>query len=524
MSKRIFVKKQPFLLCVIIIFYLFNSIQYIQSQSITSDEGTFYDYAKRFMQGDPSRVTPRSDNSKMPVVVLNTLPRVAQSILNPGLKKSDGGVSDIMMGRYITLLISVLTILLVYKWAKEIYGLNAALFSALLMSLCPNNLANAGLVTTDSYSVFMLLLCMYALWNFLKYSGMKRFIFFSVIVALSQLVKQSLFHLYILVPLIFIIYFFVKKPAGIKIAQVLKYILIFAIINWFVINAGYYFYQTNCTLDDYHFMSNLFQSLQKNLPGGTLIPLPKPFVDGLDMAKYYDQLGGGYDQVSSFGKVTILGNSSTGGAFWYYYFVTLFYKTPIADLVFFCWSINSLWKTQSKNLIQNQFFLFLPVVYFLTLLSFFYKTQCGIRHIIIAYPFLFIAAGSIIPTIKSVWAKILVSGLTVFLLVSVLTYWSNYFPYTNEFITDKKMAYTYVGASNLEFLQGKYFLADYLSKHPEVHTVPDKPSPGVFIINTEDYLDVWNRHKYDWIAKIKPSGQVAYNWLLITLTNKDLAQ
>jgi hypothetical protein len=46
--------------------------------------------------------------------------------------------------------------------------------------------------------------------------------------------------------------------------------------------------------------------------------LPKPFVTGLDMAKYYDQIGGGYDGISSFGKVTILNNETTGGSFWYY--------------------------------------------------------------------------------------------------------------------------------------------------------------------------------------------------------------
>src|ERR1017187_7928270 len=95
-------------LVFIIIFYLFNGIQYMASQSITSDEGSFYDYAQRYLSGNPERIDPINDNSKMPVMVLNTLPRVVQQVLNPQLKKHDGGISDIMSGRFITLSISVL--------------------------------------------------------------------------------------------------------------------------------------------------------------------------------------------------------------------------------------------------------------------------------------------------------------------------------------------------------------------------------------------------------------------------------
>jgi hypothetical protein len=65
-------------LAFIIIFYLFNGIQYLKSQSITSDEGSFYDYASRYLRGHPDRIDPINDNSKMPVIVLNTIPRVVE--------------------------------------------------------------------------------------------------------------------------------------------------------------------------------------------------------------------------------------------------------------------------------------------------------------------------------------------------------------------------------------------------------------------------------------------------------------
>jgi hypothetical protein len=505
------------LLILVIGFYLFNGITSLRSQSITFDEGSFMGYGIRYLKGDPERVNPRSDNSKMPVSVLNAIPRVVEQFLSGKNEKDDGGVSDIMHGRYVTLLLSMFTILLVYTWSKQLYGAPAGLFSAFLMSVCPNNLASATLVTTDSYSVLFLLLTMYCLWKFCTRKTNRWFFCFCIAIALSQLVKQSLFHLYILAPLCMLIYQLVLREKF-KWGVFGKCLLIFILVNLFIINIGYYFHNSLTSLGDYHFMSHLFQSLQQILPQGLPVPLPKPFTDGLDMAKYYDQLGGGYDTVSSFGKVTILGQERTGGGFWYYYFVSIFFKTPIAYLVFFGWAKwIMLKKRSSREFISKEFFLLAPVFYFLVIMSFFYQTQCGIRHIIFIYPFLFILSGAIIPALKTMWAKAALVLLSVFLIVSVFRYWRNYYPYTNEFIGDKKMAYRYVGAANLEFGQGGIFLSKYLAKHPEINWAPQQPAVGTFILDPERYLDTWSRHEYDWIKGYKPTRHLFYNYLLFEI-------
>jgi hypothetical protein len=253
------------------------------------------------------------------------------------------------------------------------------------------------------------------------------------------------------------------------------------------------------------------------------LPLPKPFVDGLDMAKYYDQMGGGIDKISSFGKPTILGEARTGGGFWYYYFVSIFYKTPIAYFLFFLWSTFLLFrKTTISRFFTREFFLLAPVVYFLLLMSFFYQTQCGIRHLVFIYPFIFILAAGLVPYLKTTVSKLFFAATCLFLVISVFRYWNNYYPYTNEFILDKKMAYTKVGAGNLEFHQAYYFAKHYMEEHPEVEFVPEQPKTGRFLIDTEQYLDVWNRHKYDWITSIKPIGHVAYSYLLIQVDSADI--
>ena len=511
-------------LLLIVGFYIINGICYLRSQSITSDEGSFYNYAIRFLKGKPERTIPASDNSKMPVIALNTIPRVAEGIFSPGTKKNDGGISDIMHGRYVTLIVSIFTILFVFAWSRDMYGNKAGLFSAFLMSLCPNNLANAALVTTDSYSVLFLLSSMYFLWKYCREKTMRYFIFFTVAVALSQLVKQSLFHLYILSPVCVLVYFMVEREK-LQYGLVFGRVLIFLLINWFIINLAWYFHHSFWSIGDYHFMSQSFLRLQHIFPSSMPLPFPKPFIDGLDMAKYYDQLGGGFDPASSFGNVTILGHSKTGGGYWYYYFVSVFYKTPIAYLALLVWNVVILIRARSlTEFMGKEFFLWAPVLYFLITLSFFYQTQSGLRHIIFIYPFIFILAGIIVPTVNNVYKKMLLAVISLALLLSVLRYWENYFPYTNEFIMDKKMAFRFVGSANLDFKQGGMFLQRYLNSHPGVQYAPGNPQRGIFVISVPDFLDIWNRHKYDWIQKFKPSDHVAYTYLLFEIEGKDLEQ
>jgi hypothetical protein len=241
------------------------------------------------------------------------------------------------------------------------------------------------------------------------------------------------------------------------------------------------------------------------------------------MAKYYDQIGGGDPQISSFGKTTILGRSSTGGSFWYYYLVSILFKTPLSYFILISWGFYLLLKKSSyKQFMQREFFLFAPVIYYFVYLSFFYNTQCGIRHIIFIYPFLFVFSGIVIKYITSPYQKFLVAILSLFLIISFYRYRGNYYAYTNELIGDKKMAYRYVGASNLSCRQGELYLKDYLANNPGVSMVPRTAQTGTFLIAVEDYLDIWNLHRFDWISGIRPSDHVAYAYLLIKVEEKDI--
>ena len=119
-------KSQGFLL-LIVIFYLANGICYIRMQSITSDESSFLNYASKIIHRHPERTDPASQNSKMPIVVLNLVPRMIEQIAKPGLHRTDHSDTDILRGRYITLFLSVFIIIIVYNWTNILYGTEAAL-------------------------------------------------------------------------------------------------------------------------------------------------------------------------------------------------------------------------------------------------------------------------------------------------------------------------------------------------------------------------------------------------------------
>jgi len=525
-SKKRFADIHPRIFVVVLLaVYLLNGIFYLQRQSITFDEGSHLDFGIRILKGSTSREgDPAVLNSKMPVSALNALPRAVEQLLHPGLKRTDQGVADILHGRYITLLVSILIGLYVYKWSRDLYGERAGLFSLFLFVFCPNCLAHAGLVTTDTYSVLLLLTVMYYLWKYLSEGGRRNFLLFCVLTGVAQLAKQSLFHLYVLLPCLLLLYFLCIKKRSINARAFLQKATSFLLINLLVINAGFFFQGFGTSLGEYHFMSHLFQGLQQHLSfmKGLPLPLPASYVEGMDMAKFYDQLGGGLPG-SSFGNVTVLGHSSTGGSLWYYYFVVCFFKTPIAILFFLAWSFSLLIRRESfDSVVRHELFLLFPVLYFFILMDFFYKSQTNIRQIIFIYPLLYIFCGILFRYLRTVREKGSLVFLSMFYLVSVLLYFRDYIPYTNELVWDKKMAWQKVGAANLDFGQGGLILKDYLRDHPGLVPASSEARPGRQYIDVSNFLDIWNLHRYDWLKPFRPVGHIAHYYLIFDISADQL--
>ena len=72
-------------------------------------------------------------------------------------------------------------------------------------------------------------------------------------------------------------------------------------------------------------------NLQNSFIGSIPLPLPAPYIEGMDLTTYMNELGAGDINVSDANY--ILGEKRTGTGFWYYYLVVFVFKTPLIALL-----------------------------------------------------------------------------------------------------------------------------------------------------------------------------------------------
>jgi len=384
-----------------------------------------------------------------------------------------------------------------------------------LTALCPNLFAHSGLVTTDAYSVLILLLVLYTLWRYLTGGNKKFFIAFCIFLGVAQLVKQTFIHLYICIPLFLLLWKWANKQRIFTRSLLIKAVIL-GVINIVIINIGFLFYKTGQSFYHYVFVSKMFNAVQSHagIFAHIPLPLPAPFLYGLDTVKYFDELGGGFPE-STFGLVSILGHAKAGESYWYYYIATMLFKTPLPVLLFFIIACMYVFKKSNRIFfIRNEMLLLFVFFYLLMVMSFFNHIQAGVRHIIFLYPLLYILCGKIVTSNSKAIKLAIGAGLT-WTLISVFSYFNCYLSYTNELVTDKVNAYKIVGNANLDFGQGYTSAHNFIKAHPDVSFATEEPAKGKFLVSIGQYEDNFGEHKFKWLQQYKPIDQVHHCFLLI---------
>lgn len=503
------------LISVLLVFSI-TEIAFIRSVDFTADEGIHSLYGFKILKGDPAKRSLTTDDSKMPVSALNAIPRAIEQVLNPGLKKYDNGAGDIQRGRYITFLVSLFTLFLVFRWSSDLNKSRwAGVLSMALLAFCPNWLAHSGLVTTDVYAGTIFLLVFYSLWKYFVTGKNKYFILFCILVGLAQLVKQTFTYLYFCIPLLFLIRAWTGNRKITLKKTVIQTALI-AIFSLLIINAGFLFHKTGQPLNEYHFVSKMFSSLQHKLSfiGNVFLPLPEPYLTGMDTVKYFDELGGGFPY-GTVPVVSILGHREAGKSYWYYYIVSALFKMPI-PVLFFIGLVAVKTFITSRRAGNYEWVLVIPAFIFLIIISFFNNLQMGVRHMIFLFPLVYILCGKIVDMISSSrTSRILFAGSAVWILVSVYSYLNAYISYTNEFILNKTMAFTVVGGTNVGFGNGRTQAEEYIKNNSDAQFATPVPGKGKFLLSAVDYEDGWGMHTYKWLEAYKPIGHVHHAYLIV---------
>ncbi len=507
-------RKEYLVACVLFIIYFLNGILAIPRLSVTSDEGDNFSYAIRMMKRAPEKVRLFDDASTMPLLVFNAIPRAFQQLLDPSLKKNDGGVSDITAGRYISLLICSLIGLFIFRWSRELYGVNGGLFSLFLFVFCPNINAHAILVGTDAYAALFTLTSAYYFRKFALKGKFHDFAWFCVNIGIAQLVKQSLvllFPFFGVLALALILYrrtlFSRLKNHFILLAAALVIVLL-------IINVGFLFSGSGTALAEYRFYSETFRNMQtwpffKQIP----LPLPVPFVEGFDQVKYMLSLGSGHEAVSP--RSYLLGEYFTGSR-WYYYTVVLLFKTPLATLVLYVAAIIYFIKQRFSGWWTSGYLLLLSF-FFLVFFSLFNTSQHSVRHLLMIYPPVYILLGEVMKW-KVVARNRLWAIPVLWITISYYYYFPNLISYTNELIPDKKNAYRIIAGSNIDFGQCNYYYINYLASHGDVKPAGEYPATGRYIISVREFLDLKETGRFKWLRKYTPYGHVNHCFLLFNIT------
>lgn len=498
----------------------------IPAISVTADESDHLDYAIRILKGQPEKIRPFDDASTMPVSVLNAIPRGVEQVANPGLEKKDWGQSDIMQGRYVTLLVCLLTGLFIFQWAKELFGERAALLSFFLFVFCPNLNAHQTLVTTDAYSALFTITSLYYFWKLTRSGQWRHLVLMSISLGAAQLTKQSLTHLVLIIGILSL-YILIKRGTVFK--QFQKFFLRFIValvIGLIVINAGFLFRDTGKSLGDYQFNSHLFRSVQSAFSylQSVPLPLPSPYVEGLDLTKSMDEIGPGDPRVA--GRNYLLGEYRSGGGFWNYYLVVFGFKTPLLVLAGFLFLLFRYLIRRRPSFSENEGILLFTIFYFLVYFSLFVNTQPGIRHLILIFPLVYVLMGEwVIITLNHKYKNWLAVGVMLYSIVTFYVYYPNLISYTNELIMDKKKAYSIMADSNLDYRQGNKWLATYLNDNPDVKLPGSVPVPGKLIIGVNDYLNLDQTNRYEWLKRnFKPVGHFKHCFLLFEVGESELQE
>ncbi|HEV3099222.1 MAG TPA: glycosyltransferase family 39 protein [Candidatus Udaeobacter sp.] len=515
----------------------------LRHKGLTTDEPLHYYYGYRVLHGAPER-TSALNSSTMPFSSVHAMTSINLAVLarTIGLPLDTSWSGQITRGRYATIALSLLLALYVLKWSYELYGRSGALLSLSLYVFDPNLLAHGQLVTADLPAALMTTMALYHFWHFLKLGGKRRALFSAATLGLSQLAKYSCVYLYPIFLAIAAIYCrFRPATEGAKadpshsVTWNLRHwfivITVFDVVSIVTINLGFCFAGIGTPLSGYTLKDPIFKTLQgtpivRNLP----LPLPVPYVQGLDLVKFEERMGEAWGNIYMAGQLRANHHDGTLHGFPGYYFYAAFFKVPIANQIIFLVALVGYFSRRgqpaARGLRREEIFLLVPILFYWIYFNFFFNAQIGIRHVLPVFALATIFCGRFLAAPESKFRRCTAVILVIWAAASALSYYPHFISYFNEFVPDRKLAYRHLADSNLDWRGNEWYLAEYVRRHPEVIVDPRKPQAGRIIVPVNALVGV-NRppEEYRWLREhFTPVDHIAYSYLVYDVPKEMLPQ
>ncbi len=499
------------------------------SMSPTYDEPESVRYGEQVLHLKPDRSDPLF-NSKSPVAALNAIPRrFAEYLDGKWLSPSASRLlCSIRFARLASVAATLLLNWFIYRWAYALYGTASAIAVSTIVIFSPNLIAHGTLANNDGYFALGVVGSLYFFRRFLLSPTLRNACISGLTLALAQLTKSFAIYLYAIVLISLVLVSCDRRNHSLATSRVraIRFLSIAFLFFLLVINAGFCFDRTFTPLASYHFDSATFVRLQgvpvlRRLP----LPVPYPFLQGLDMLKYHDDSGLTYGKIYLLGELRDPYDPDFHG-FKSYYAVAMFFKEPI-PLQILCF-LGLLWickNRSARDFLIGEGPLLMAAVVLFAWFSLFRKSQLGIRNILPVLAITVIIAGAAFLDFaaKPKRIKIALSLLLLWVCGSTMSYYPNLIPYMNEWVFDRRQAYKILVDSNLDFGQEGGIIQDFLARNPDVVLDPEKAVPGRVLVTVNRLVGEW--HGYEpmfWLLRYKPITRVGYGHLLFIVPAKDI--
>lgn len=297
------------------------------------------------------------------------------------------------------------------------------------------------------------------------------------------------------------------------------------------VNAGYLLRDTGQSLREYPFRTAGFQRLAElPLLGAIPLPLPSPFLDGIDLSNYHEQTGLNAGNIYLLGELRSL-DDPTFRPFYSYFAVTYLFKEPLAMQILFLVALVLLCRAARREEwtkgVWEGWYLLVPVATYGAYFSFLYRTQLGLRYLLLMFPL------SIIVTSRLAlgWGKLsrarklAIAAAVGYMAVSVASYYPHMIPYTNELVREKKDAWKLFADSNLSWLQDYWEVDRFLRAHPETILNPSRPVAGKIVVDANMLTGIVKETEFSWLREnFEPVSHVGYGHLLFEIPAEELSR
>jgi 4-amino-4-deoxy-L-arabinose transferase-like glycosyltransferase len=353
--------------------------------------------------------------------------------------------------------------LLVFLFARELFGARAAVLAVALFSLEPTVLAHGRVVQTDVPAAFGYLLLFYALRRYHEAPRRRRAAWLGVAAGVAVLSK---FSMLVAAPVL-CVYFLARvrraPRRGRTRATLLGHAALAALAALAVVNAAYFFNHRPLVGSDARWIQESFPASAGAVTAATRalsLLLPTDFVVGVFFQIWHN--GQGH-------AAGLLGMYSQHG-WWYYFPVAFALKTTLPFLLLslasLAWAAREWLKERDPRLA----WLLAPFALY-TLFLCFSNIDIGVRYYLPAYPFLFILAGALLERLlRSRRARragaFAAAVLLCWVVVEAVRAYPDQMTYMNQ-LASRAPHWWYLSDSNVEWGDDVRDLAAYLRARGE---------------------------------------------------------